>query len=125
MGGCTIIGNVLKLDNFIIFKFNVRHEEERRTEQRARQEAERVDRLLREAMADEIAAQIEAEKAELAKNARARMFWVYQTRDIKALKVKLVIATMDPINVSDIDVIHGGKWQSACFLMLNILLKLL
>ena len=66
----------------------MRREDIRRTELKAQEEAMLAEMVLREQMAEKMAEEIEARNAELAKDARARMFWVYQTRDLKEVKVK-------------------------------------
>ena len=76
---------------FIFLKCHVRQRENREEEQKI-QEALELARMAEQQNSGPSAEEIEALNHEFQKDARARMFWIYRTRDMKELKVFYITA---------------------------------
>ena len=76
---------------FIVLKCHVRQRENREEEQKAL-ELQYIAEMAEKQNSGPSAEEIEALNHEFAKDARARMFWIYRTRDMKELKVFYITA---------------------------------
>ena len=78
-------------NDFYCLKCHVRQRENREEEQKI-QEALELARMAEQQNSGPSAEEIEALNHEFQKDARARMFWIYRTRDMKELKVFYITA---------------------------------